>query len=68
MSNAALLEITCRGSIIFRNQVEDNVGYETFGHGYFLEDGGEKHTVFDGNLGANTRSGGFLTTDFTYEY
>ena len=49
--------------VLLSYQVEDNVGYETFGHGYFLEDGGEKHTVFDGNLGANTRRGGFLTTD-----
>ena len=49
--------------VLLSYQVEDNVGYETFGHGYFLEDGGEKHTVFGGNLGANTRRGGFLTTD-----
>ena len=30
-------------------QVEDNVCYLTTGHGYFLEDGGEKRTVLDGN-------------------
>ena len=29
--------------------------YDTFGHGYFLEDGGEKDTVFDRNLGLGQR-------------
>ena len=28
----------------------DNVCYNHAGHGYFLEDGGEKDTVMDGNL------------------
>lgn len=27
------------------------------GHGYFLEDGGEKYNEFDGNLAMNTRLG-----------
>jgi hypothetical protein len=27
------------------------------GHGFFLEDGGEKNNVFDGNLAMSTRSG-----------
>ncbi|XP_062576125.1 protein DDB_G0287365-like [Saccostrea cucullata] len=29
----------------------DNVCYDTVGHGFFMEDGGEKHTYFRGNLG-----------------
>jgi len=27
------------------------------GHGYFLEDGGEKYNIFDGNLAMSTRKG-----------
>ncbi|XP_052812651.1 cell surface hyaluronidase-like [Mya arenaria] len=42
-------------------QVIDNVCYDHLGHGYFLEDGGEKNNTFDGNLAMNTRKGtGFL--------
>ncbi|XP_069120192.1 cell surface hyaluronidase-like [Argopecten irradians] len=41
----------------------DNVGYESLGHCYFLEDGGEKRTVFDGNLGASTRKGLLISSD-----
>ncbi|XP_061186958.1 cell migration-inducing and hyaluronan-binding protein-like [Saccostrea echinata] len=33
----------------------DNVCYDTVGHGFFLEDGGEKHTYFRGNLGLGQR-------------
>ncbi|XP_033732709.1 cell surface hyaluronidase-like isoform X2 [Pecten maximus] len=43
--------------------VMDNVGYESLGHCYFLEDGGEKRTVFDGNLGASTRYGKLIPSD-----
>ncbi|XP_069115544.1 cell surface hyaluronidase-like [Argopecten irradians] len=43
--------------------VQDNVAYESLGHCYFLEDGGEKRTVFDGNLGANTRAGSLIPLD-----
>ena len=32
-------------------QIQNNVCYNTFGHGFFIEDGGEKHTFFEGNLG-----------------
>ncbi|NNL97622.1 MAG: transmembrane domain-containing protein [Acidimicrobiia bacterium] len=35
--------------------VEDNVGFDTFGHCYFLEDGAERFNVFDHNLGLVTR-------------
>ena len=38
----------------------NNVAHDTFEHCYFLEDGGEKETVFEGNLGLTTRPG-FLT-------
>ena len=38
-------------------QVQDTVGYETLGHCYFLEDGGEQRNVLDHNLGLNTRYG-----------
>ncbi|XP_033732710.1 protein DDB_G0287365-like [Pecten maximus] len=41
----------------------DNVGYESLGHCYFLEDGGEKRTLFDGNLGASTRKGLLISSD-----
>ncbi|XP_060069788.1 cell surface hyaluronidase-like [Ylistrum balloti] len=41
----------------------DNVAYESLGHCYFLEDGGEKRTLFDGNLGASTREGLLISSD-----
>jgi hypothetical protein len=44
-------------------QVEDNVCYLTMGHGYFLEDGGEKRTVLDGNLGLGTQTGTLIKAD-----
>ena len=37
--------------------VQDNVAYDTYGHCYFTEDGGEKDTTFNGNLGLSTREG-----------
>ena len=44
-------------------QVEDNVCYITLGHAYFLEDGGEKRTVLDGNLGLGTKQGSLILAD-----
>ncbi len=35
--------------------VEDNVGYDHIGHGYFLEDGGEVGNLFRHNLGVLTK-------------
>ncbi|XP_046576514.1 LOW QUALITY PROTEIN: cell surface hyaluronidase-like [Haliotis rubra] len=43
--------------------VQDNVAYDHLGHCYFLEDGGEKRNVFDGNLGAATKHGTILPSD-----
>ncbi|OWF51488.1 transmembrane protein 2-like [Mizuhopecten yessoensis] len=43
--------------------VMDNVGYESLGHCYFLEDGGERRTVLDGNLGASTRKATLISSD-----
>ena len=40
--------------------ITDNVAHDTYGHCFFLEDGGEKDNLFDGNLGLTTRKG-FLT-------
>lgn len=38
-------------------QLIDNVCYDFIGHGYFMEDGSEKGTLFDGNLAAGARRG-----------
>ena len=43
--------------------MERNVAYGTFGHCYFLEDGGEKNTTMVGNLGLVTRPGVTMPTD-----
>ncbi|XP_063412729.1 protein DDB_G0287365-like [Mytilus trossulus] len=43
--------------------VEDNVCYMTKGHGYFLEDGGEKRTVLNGNLGLGQEKGTLIIAD-----
>ncbi|XP_069121065.1 cell surface hyaluronidase CEMIP2-like [Argopecten irradians] len=45
--------------------VADNVCFDTIGHGYFLEDGGEKRTTLSGNLGAGQMSGDLTPTDKT---
>ncbi|XP_063436803.1 uncharacterized protein LOC134718239 [Mytilus trossulus] len=45
--------------------IEDNVCYDTLGHSIFLEDGGEKRTVIDGNLVASTRKGKLIASDST---
>ncbi|XP_061192631.1 cell surface hyaluronidase-like [Saccostrea echinata] len=44
-------------------QVKDNFCFNTLGHGYFLEDGGEKRTVLDGNLGAGQKRGNLIRSD-----
>ena len=44
-------------------RVIGNVGYHTRGHGYFIEDGNEKGTIFDGNLGMVAHQGIVLPTD-----
>ncbi|XP_052081131.1 cell migration-inducing and hyaluronan-binding protein-like [Mytilus californianus] len=45
--------------------VEDNVCYMTKGHGYFLEDGGEKRTVLNGNLGLGQEKGTLIKADIS---
>ncbi|ESO83722.1 hypothetical protein LOTGIDRAFT_168965 [Lottia gigantea] len=40
-----------------------NVGYDSLGHCYFLEDGGEMRTVLDGNIGFSTRKAGLIPSD-----
>ena len=44
-------------------RVERNVAYKTFGHCYFLEDGGERNTTFAGNLGLVTQPGVTIPSD-----
>ncbi|XP_013396738.1 cell surface hyaluronidase [Lingula anatina] len=44
-------------------QVVDNLAYLSIGHCYFLEDGSERRTVFDGNLGIGTMNGVLIPTD-----
>ncbi len=36
-------------------RVSDSVGFEIFGHNYFVEDGSESKNVLEGNIGINTR-------------
>lgn len=43
--------------------VTNNVAYNTFGHCYFLEDGGEKYTTFHHNLGLVTQAGPTIPSD-----
>ena len=43
--------------------VQDNVAYDTRGHCYFEEDGGEKDNTFNGNLGLTTRKGVVTPSD-----
>ena len=50
-------------NLIFALQVQDNVCYDNLGHAIFLEDGGEKDTLIDGNLVAVTRKGGLIPAD-----
>ncbi|XP_056019715.1 cell surface hyaluronidase-like [Ostrea edulis] len=44
-------------------QVKDNFCLNTLGHGYFLEDGGEKRTVLEGNLGAGQKRSKLIKSD-----
>ncbi|VDI23214.1 cell migration-inducing and hyaluronan-binding protein [Mytilus galloprovincialis] len=44
-------------------KVQDNVCYDHLCHGIFLEDGGEKRTVIDGNLVAVTRKCKLIHSD-----
>ncbi|KAJ8300466.1 hypothetical protein KUTeg_021985 [Tegillarca granosa] len=44
-------------------KVIDNVCYKTLGHAYFLEDGGEKNTLLDGNIGIATMKGSLTPSD-----
>ncbi|KAF0297088.1 Cell surface hyaluronidase [Amphibalanus amphitrite] len=43
--------------------VEGNIAYHHLGHCYFVEDGGEQHNQFIGNLGLSTQPGTLLPTD-----
>ena len=36
-------------------QMKDNVAFDIIGHAYFLEDGAEKATILEGNLGATIK-------------
>ena len=47
--------------------VRDVVGYNTFGHGFFIEDGVEQNNTFDHNLGILVKPGIVLPTDRYYE-
>ena len=44
-------------------KIIDNVAYKHNGHCYFLEDGGEKRTYLERNLGAGTRVGKLTDSD-----
>ncbi|XP_078319448.1 cell surface hyaluronidase-like [Crassostrea virginica] len=44
-------------------QVKNNFCLNTLGHGYFLEDGGEKRTVLEGNLGAGQKRATLIPSD-----
>ena len=43
--------------------VRDVVGYNTYGHGFFIEDGVEQNNTFDHNLGILVKPGIVLPTD-----
>ncbi|XP_033729843.1 protein DDB_G0287365-like [Pecten maximus] len=43
--------------------VANNVCFKSIGHGYFLEEGGEKRTLFNGNLGVGQTRGNLIPTD-----
>ena len=44
-------------------RLEDNVAFSTYGHCYFLEDGGEKNNSLHHNLGLVTRAGNTIPSD-----
>ena len=43
--------------------VINNVAFDHYGHCFFLEDGGEKGTVLESNLGLGTRKGLLTPSD-----
>ncbi len=43
--------------------IKNNVGYNSIGHGFFLEAGTEFDNIFDGNLGVKTRPGNLIHSD-----
>jgi len=43
--------------------VRNNVGYNSIGHGFFLEDGLEIDNVFENNIGIKTSIGHLITSD-----
>jgi len=45
------------------HQVQDNVCYDVLGHAFFVEDGGEKHNTFDGNLAASVKKANLIPSD-----
>ena len=46
--------------------IKDNVAFNIMGHSFFLEDGGEEHNIFEGNLAIFTRtSSSLLNVDVT---
>ena len=47
--------------------VRDVVGYNTYGHGFFIEDGVEQNNTFDHNLGILVKPGIILPTDRHHE-
>ena len=47
--------------------VRDVVGYNTYGHGFFIEDGVEQNNTFDHNLGILVKPGIVLPTDRHHE-
>ena len=49
--------------LILQLPVTDNVCYNTFVYAYFLENGREKDTAFNGNLVASVKAGSLLPSD-----
>ena len=47
--------------------VRDVVGYSTYGHGFFIEDGVEQNNTFDHNLDILVKPGIILLTDRHHE-
>jgi len=43
--------------------IKNNVGYNSIGHGFFLEAGTEFDNIFEGNLGVKTRNGNLTPSD-----
>ena len=58
-ANSRFLTIHQTNDVIVQNVV----GYNTFGHGFFIEDGVEQNNTFDHNLGILVKPGIILPTD-----